>query len=117
MVDQKIDPEIVDSTAAIETALSALWEKAREASLLISTLRDEKKSLLQRIEELEEDVKHSHNDAILKQSAIEQLRIEVTEHSSNAKNLTSNGMSEEEKRDVEYKLKTIISKLDQYLSP
>ncbi|MFA6539971.1 MAG: hypothetical protein WCT99_00055 [Bacteroidota bacterium] len=117
MVDQKIDPEIVDSTTAIETALSALWEKAREASLLISTLRDEKKSLLQRIEDLEEDVKQSHNDAILKQTAIEQLRIELTEHSSGSKTLVVNGMSEDEKREFEHKLKTIISKLDQYLSP
>ena len=117
MVDQKIDPEILDSTTAIETALSALWEKAREASLLISTLRDEKKSLLQRIEELEEDVKQSHNDAILKQTAIEQLRMELTEHSSSSQAVIVNGMSEEEKSDVEHKLKTIISKLDQYLSP
>lgn len=117
MVDQKIDPEIVDSTTAIETALSALWEKAREASLLISTLRDEKKSLLQRIEDLEEDVRQSQNDAIVKQAAIERMRMELTEHSSGSKAIGVNGMTEEDKREAEQKLRAIISKLDQYLSP
>ncbi len=115
-MDQKLDQESIDSASAIENALSALWEKAREASLLISTLREEKKSLLQRIDDLEEELQHSKNDSIMKQTAIEQLRTELSSSNNGIPNGSLN-LSLEDKKELEKKLKTVIAKLDQYLSP
>lgn len=113
MVDQKIDSEEVEATHAVENALSSLWEKAREASYLISTLRDEKKKLQLHIEELEEELASLRNDLLSKQSQLEEVRGELSTHSANG----AMNISGEEKRELQRKIGMVISKLDQYLSP
>ncbi|MDD8017484.1 MAG: hypothetical protein PHP42_03850 [Bacteroidota bacterium] len=115
MVDQKIEQEAPDAVHSVENALSALWEKAREASFLISSLREEKKKLAQRLEELEEELMETKNDLIIKQTHLEQLRNEPT-LSEESKSNGGVQMSDTEKRILEQKLKNVISKLDQYLS-
>ena len=115
MVDQKIEQETAESTNPVENALNALWEKAREASLLISTLHEEKKSLLKRIEELEEELDTVRNDVSTKQSSIEQLRNEIEQNGATPP-LEGIVMDAEEKHRLESKVRNIIAKLDQYLS-
>lgn len=112
MVDQKIEKENSDSTHVVESALSALWEKAREASYLISTLRDEKKKLQMKIDELEEDLAHTKNELLTKQSQLEQVRSEISENHASSSVMLAN----EEKQEIQQKIKSIISKLDQYIS-
>lgn len=114
MVDQNLDQESSDAVHSVENALASLWDKAREASLLISTLREEKKRLLQRIEELEDDVKHAKNETVLQQSQLEKLKFELS--TDNAKKNSSLQIDEEEKRHLQQKLKNTIAKLDQYLT-
>ena len=116
MVDQKIEQETTEVTNPVENALNALWEKAREASLLISTLNEEKKALVKRIEELEEELETVKSDVSIKQSSIEQLRNEI-EHNGNIPPIDGIVMDAEEKHRLESKVKNIIAKLDQYLSP
>ena len=112
MVDQKIEKENIDSTQSIETALTALWEKAREASYLISTLRDEKKRLQVRIEELEEELAQGKNALQLKEVHIERLNDELT----SGEKQEGIAMAAEEKRMLQQKIRSAVSKLEQYLS-
>ncbi len=112
MVDQKIEKENIDSTQSIETALTALWEKAREASYLISTLRDEKKRLIVRIEELEEELAQEKNAVRQKELHIERLNDELT----SGEKQEGIALAAEEKRMLQQKIRSAVSKLDQYLS-
>lgn len=112
MVDQKIENETPEGTHVVESALTALWEKAREASYLISTLRDEKKKLQTRIDEIEEDLLHVKNELLMKQTQLDQLQKEISNGS--AQSVVS--LTEHEKRDLQAKMRLLISKLDQYLS-
>lgn len=113
MVDQKVEQEAIDATHAVENALSLLWEKAREASYLISTLRGEKKKLQARVEELEEELAGIRNVLLSKQSQLEEVKSELLHTSENG----SLSISAEEKRELQRKINSLISKLDQYLSP
>jgi chromosome segregation ATPase len=112
MVDQKIEKENIDSTQSIETALTALWEKAREASYLISTLRDEKKRLQVRIEELEEELAQGKNALLQKELHIERL----TDEKLSGEREEGIALAAEEKRMLQQKIRSAVSKLDQYLS-
>ena len=115
MVEQNFEQESSDAIHSVENALASLWDKAREASLLISTLREEKRQLVAKINELEEDLNQSKNDFILQHSQIEKLK-EATSAQSAQKN-GAMAYDEEEKRILQQKLRNIISKLDQYLIP
>ncbi len=112
MVDQKIENQTSESTHTVENALTALWEKAREASYLISTLRDDKKKLQSKIEEIEEELLHVKNELLMKQSQLDQMQKEM----SNGSAQSSIALAEDEKREIQQKMRLIISKLDQYLS-
>ncbi|NUN70360.1 MAG: cell division protein ZapB [Bacteroidetes bacterium] len=91
----------------VEHALSALWDKAREASLLISTLREERKRLAQRVAELEEEVSHLR---VSNQQAQADLQ-KAAETSAGA----GPAIDLEEKRVLQQRLRTMITKLDQYI--
>ena len=113
MVDQKIDQETIDVTHAVENALASLWDKAREASYLISTLRDEKRKLQIQVNDLQEELVAIRNDLLSKQSQLEEVRSELTNHAGNG-SLT---LTVDEKRELQRKISSIISKLDQYIAP
>ncbi len=115
MVDQNFEQESSDAIHSVENALASLWDKAREASLLISTLREEKKRLLLTISELEEDLQQSKNDNILRHAQIEKMK-EHTASENVQKNKTI-ALDQNEKRILQQKLRNVISKLDQYLIP
>ncbi|MFA6468951.1 MAG: hypothetical protein WCW35_08635 [Bacteroidota bacterium] len=115
MVDQNIDQQSTDAVHSVENALSSLWDKAREASLLISTLREEKKHLIKKIEELEEEVNQVKSLTTHQQTQIEQLRQDL-ESDTFQKN-GSIALEQDEKRILQQKIRNSISKLDQYLTP
>jgi chromosome segregation ATPase len=111
MVEQTVGQETPETVNSVENALGSLWEKTREASLLISTLREEKKRLLLKIDELEEELKHSKNESMLLKSQLEKIQ------SSTALKNAAINLEEDEKRLLQQKLRNVISKLDQYLTP
>ena len=110
MVEQNVEQESSDSVHSVENALSSLWDKAREASLLISTLREEKKRLERKIDELEDDLKQSKESSQLLREQIEKLQSAVEGKNGAA------SFEEAEKRMLQQKLRNVISKLDQYLT-
>lgn len=107
MVDQNIDQSSSDAVNGVENALSALWDKAREASLVISTLREERKRLAQRIAELEEEVSHLKSSNQQVQADL----LKAAEHS----NGSGVSMDPDDKRLLQQRIRTMIAKLDQYL--
>lgn len=111
MVDQNLEQPSSDSLNSVENALSSLWDKAREASLLISTLREEKKHLVRRIDELEEELRNSKNEVSRIQSQVDSVNSSVAAARSSSVNL-----EEDEKKLLQQKLRSVISKLDQYLT-
>lgn len=115
MVDQNFDQNSTDAINNVENALASLWDKAREASLLISTLREEKKRLLRKIEDLEEDLRQSKNDSILQQAHIETLKVNAVSEQIHKNDTIA--LDENERRMLQQKLRNVISKLDQYLLP
>ena len=115
MVDQNFEQDSSDAIHSVENALASLWDKAREASLLISTLREEKKRLLKKIDELEEDLQQSKNDIVLQQSQIEKMKETVA--SEIVHKNESLALDSDEKRILQQKLRNVISKIDQYLTP
>ena len=118
MVDQKIEQEVPSAVNSVENALSSLWEKAREASYLITTLRDEKKKLQQHVTEVEEELSQVKNELVEKQSQLLKLREDSVQVVNKIIDTPSSvGISEDEKRLIQQKIKNIISKLDQYLTP
>jgi ABC-type ATPase with predicted acetyltransferase domain len=113
MVDQTIDQQSSDAVNSVENALASLWDKAREASLLISTLREEKKRLVQRIADLDEEVAHLKHLTVQQQSQLVDLKTE----SESGKKSSAVSIDIEEKRQLQQKIRTIITKLDQYITP
>lgn len=114
MTDQDLEKHSSDLVHNVENAISLLWDKAREASLLISTLREEKKRLLSRVEELQSDLTQSRNEILLLQSQIEKLNQEIAKNGALKNNALA--MSDEEKKILQQKLKNALTKLDQYLT-
>ena len=111
MVDQNPDTHASESVSGVENALTALWEKAREASLHISTLREEKRQLQQQLHDLSEEM------SILRQERDvlnERMELLLASQSSAASAVS---LDEEEKRQLQYKVRSVITKIDQYLTP
>jgi archaellum component FlaC len=115
MVDQNIDQQASDAVNSVENALSSLWDKAREASLLISTLREERKRLQHRIADLEEEVTQLKIFSAQQTSQLEALKAESA--SEAGKKSAAVSLDLEEKRILQQKIRTVISKLDQYITP
>jgi predicted nucleic acid-binding Zn-ribbon protein len=115
MVDQNLDQQSSDAVNSVENALSALWDKAREASLLISTLREERKRLMQRISELDDEVAGLKAGSAQQQSEIESLKADAMNESGRARETVA--IDAEEKRMLQQKVRSVIAKLDQYLTP
>ncbi|MCK9408004.1 MAG: hypothetical protein WCX28_13315 [Bacteriovoracaceae bacterium] len=114
MVDQNIDQQSSDAVHSVENALVTLWDKAREASLLISTLREEKKRLVQRITELDDEVEHLKEITLQQQAQLDVLKSEAATDAE--QKIGSVNLDVEEKRLLQQKIRTIISKLDQYIT-
>ena len=95
----------------IEQALQVLWDKAREVSVLISTLREEKKRLQYQISELENDLKESHKELQEKKLLVEKLHAEQGEGSRNG----GAGLDEAQREELQEKINIILSKINSYL--
>ena len=100
----------VETERSLEAALQMLWEKAREASVVISTLREEKKKLLYQIDELEKEIQYLHSELNSRKNEIEEIRNSTAEVSSNGALL-----SDVDKKELQEKLKLILGKINSYL--
>ncbi len=114
MSQHSTDTEVVLSKEGnvLEEALKSVWEKVRLASQLINQLRDEKRALGVRADELERQVSSIRSELLVKDQELKRLR---TEH---IQLLNANGhqtFSDEDKENLKVKIRDLISKINSYL--
>lgn len=95
---------------AVEAGLKTLWEKARRTSDVIHGLRDEKRSLEGRIEELEREVTRLSQELRRREDA---LRMMETTGGDGARHGAVIGDGEREA--LAQRIKGLLEKLDAYL--
>lgn len=111
-MEEKREEVISEQTHSVETALQMLWDKAREASVVISTIREEKKKLIFQIDELERELRQTRNDMLTQKSEIEKLRSEkIVEKVANG----TIQLAENEKKELQEKLTVLLLKINSYL--
>ena len=112
-MQEQIEHEIAPNGASLESALKQLWEKARVASDLIVSLRNEKKLLQEKIAELETVIAQTKSEGLVKEVELERLREDVKRLDVSSK---SNGsINEAERIKLMEKIKSLIDKINSYL--
>lgn len=100
------------------SALEPVWEKVRAAAVLLTSLRQEKKQLEERVDHLEDEVRRSR-EALGEQSAeLARLKMELEalDTTGRAQVQCPAAMGNEERQVLQQKIKTALSKIDTYLS-
>ena len=100
-----------DATS-LEDMLKSVWDKIRLASHLISQLRDEKRVMANRSEELERLVASLRTEIQSKEIEIKRLR---AEHAQLANANGQQSFRDEEKDAIKARIRDLISKINSYL--
>jgi chromosome segregation ATPase len=113
-----VDQQAADVTAptygdvrSLEGSLKALWERAHRAGDLITDLRGEKKVLLTRLEELENELAQVRQELARKEQLIKKMTVEATGGASGRGSVLPNG----ERDAAVAKIKELLAKLEAYL--
>ncbi len=102
---------LYSDTKAVETSLRALWERAKRAAETIAHLRDEKKMLQARVEELEREVQGLQQEAAENQAMIGKQASELAQTSLKPGGVILNG----EREELAVRVKDLLTKLEAYL--
>jgi chromosome segregation ATPase len=98
-------------TKAIEASLRALWERVKRAAETIAQLREEKKMLQVRVEELELDIQGLKQEAAENKALIGKQASELAQTSSKQDAVILNG----EREELAVRVKSLLTKLEAYL--
>ncbi len=101
----EVEAAVPRDNSNLETAFKAIWEKARAASELIRQLRDEKRTLSQRVAELETQVQRQDQE----------LRSLKAEHADLLSSTGDNVLTGDEKERLKGKIRDLIVKINSYL--
>lgn len=108
--------EIVDTpaeeTGRIETRLRDLWERLRALAQHVHDLRDEKKTLLDKVAFLEQDLENHKVGLQKKDIEIRSLR---AEHLQLVNSSGKNALTDEEKEYLKSRIRDLIVKINSYL--
>ncbi len=110
ITEQQAIPEIL---RPVEPTLRVLWEKIQQAVTLISTLRAEKNGLVERVQELETKLTELHNQNIVKNLEVEQLRKELEQVSK--KEFQAIALSNEEKHYIKQRIHELLERINSHL--
>lgn len=109
-------PEIVDTpaeeTLRVETQLRDLWERLRVLAQHVHDLRDEKKTLIDKIAFLEQDLENHKVGLQKKDNEIRSLR---AEHLQLVNSSGKNALTDEEKEYLKSRIRDLIVKINSYL--
>ncbi len=97
---------------ALDESLKSVWDKIRLASQLINQLRDEKRKLNVRVDDLERQVASLRSEALSRDQELKRLRAEHVQL------LNANGhqsFTDEDKDNLKGKIRDLISKINSYL--
>jgi hypothetical protein len=109
-------PEIVEpsteDSSRIETQLRDLWERLRALAQHVHDLRDEKKTFLDKIAYLEQELEN-HKVGIQKREV--EMRSLRSEHLQLVNSSGKNSLTDEEKEYLKGRIRDLIVKINSYL--
>ncbi len=113
-MQQDTEQEIGRDGNALESALKSLWERARAASELIRALREERRLLQAKVEELEASVTRARNESLVRDVEVEQLRgaVRKMEEEGSAALV----MTEEERKQLRERISRLLERIEARLS-
>ncbi len=106
-----ISSALYGDTKAVEASLRALWERARRAAETIAQLREEKKTMQVKLEQLEQELQGLQREVAEKDAVIKKQASELAQTSSKQDAVILNG----EREELAVRVKTLLSKLEAYL--
>ena len=106
-----VEPPTEDSTR-IETRLRDLWERLRALAQHVHDLRDEKKSLLDKVAFLEQELENHKVGLQKKENEMRSLR---AEHIQLVNSSGKNSLTDEEKEYLKGRIRDLIVKINSYL--
>lgn len=95
----------------IETGLKALWERARKTSEVIHTLREERKLLLAKVDDLLRENQRLQQDVVRKDQLLKSVTASAQEVAAKKTGIFPDG----EREVMVARVKTLLAKLDSYL--
>ena len=111
-MDQFADTEEITMSkdaGTMDEVLKSVWDKIRLAAHLIGQLREEKRVITSRIEELERQMASLRADLQSRDHEIKRLR---TEHAQMVNSNGQQSFSEEEKEAIKNRIRELISKIN-----
>lgn len=101
------------------SALEPVWEKVRAVAALLSSLRQEKKQLEERVAELEAEVRRANETLAVQEAELARVKAEFDTIETTGRTQVqcpAAVLGTEERLQLQQKIKTALSKIDTYLS-
>jgi chromosome segregation ATPase len=112
---QKVDGVVEtkpNETVALDEMLRSVWDRTKQATELIESLRNENRELQSRVRNLEGDVSSLRGDVASRELDLRKTRAELTQ----VLNASGTHMfSPEEREMIKAKIRELISKINSYL--
>ena len=106
-----ISSALYGEAKAVDASLRALWERVKRAAETITQLRDDKKMLQARVEELEQQLLDLQQEVAEKKTLIGKQASELAQSSSKQGAVILNG----EREELAVRVKSLLTKLEAYL--
>jgi|ERR1041385_167466 peptidoglycan hydrolase CwlO-like protein len=106
------ETDVLKNADMLEEALKAVWDKVRAAGDLIGQLREEKKSLAVRSNDLEKELLALRSELANREQELKRARAEYAQLvSSNGHNV----LSDDEKENLKNKIRDLLAKINSHL--
>jgi chromosome segregation ATPase len=111
--EQQVEPEVMSGKdiESIESALQALWEKARHVSETVIQLKEMNVTLQGRVEELEHSEQRLKQELLGREKELERVRQGVVRLQSNG----SDALTKEEKEALILRIRDLITKINSHM--
>ncbi len=109
----EIEPSASKETNSVDDALRILWDKAKEASDLISELKRERQQLHTKLIAIESELSRLRNELITKDQEVKRLKGELAQ-SANTNNGTI-AILTEEKEVLKNRIRELIATINSHL--
>lgn len=113
MPEQQVEPEVMSGKdiKSLESALQALWEKARHVSEALVRLKEMNVTLQGRVEELEQSEERLKQELLGRGKEIERIKQEALRLQSDG----SDALTKEEKEALKSRIRDLIAKINSHL--
>jgi len=111
--EQQVEPEVMSGKdiKSLESALQALWEKARRVSETLVQLKEMNVTLQRRVEELERSEQRLEQELLGREKELERVGQEALRLQSNG----SDVLTKEEKEALKSRIRDLITRINSHL--